>query len=101
MTAKKVVKKSEVGKTRVTILLQNKEQVRNLFQGSGNSDQKWKFPKDEGHAKGQFVPKTRIVDHFENNKLWNNFQHDFRTRISIITALSGAWIPLESNIVVL
>lgn len=55
ISTRKLAEKFKVGKTQVTMLLQNKDEVRKLFQEGGNADQKRKFPKTEGHAVDQAV----------------------------------------------
>lgn len=55
LSTRKLAEKFKVGKTQVTILLQNKEEVRNLYREGGNADQKRKFPKTEGLAVDQVV----------------------------------------------
>lgn len=55
LSTRKLAEKFKVGKTQVTMLLQNKAEVRNLFEESGNGEQKRKFPKTEGLAVDQVV----------------------------------------------
>lgn len=50
LSARKLAEKFNVGKTQVTTLLQNKEEVRKLFQEGGNTDRKRKFPNTGGLA---------------------------------------------------
>lgn len=54
-STRKLAEKFRVGKTQVTTLLQNKEEVRKLYREGGNAYQKRKFPKTEGLAVDQVV----------------------------------------------
>lgn len=55
LSTRKLAEKFKVGKTQVTMLLQNKEEIRSMFQEGVNTDQKRKFPKTEGLAVDQAV----------------------------------------------
>ncbi|KAG5877946.1 hypothetical protein JTB14_034256 [Gonioctena quinquepunctata] len=55
LSTRKLAEKFDVGKTQVTMLLQHKAEVRNLYQEGGNEEQNRKLPKTEGRALDQIV----------------------------------------------
>jgi hypothetical protein len=55
LSTRKLAEKFKVGKTQVTMLLQNKEEIKKFYREGGNVEQKRKFPKTEGLAVDQIV----------------------------------------------